>query len=68
MLEYCVGHPPGGQNGKWRFRFKTKEGEVVMDSGERYSSLDQAEEGFVALVKSIATNEYRVRLPSPMSD
>ena len=63
MLEYCMGRPPGGQKGKWRFRFKTKEGEVVMDSGERYASLDQAEAGFVTLVKSIASNEYQVSLP-----
>jgi uncharacterized protein YegP (UPF0339 family) len=64
VLEYCLGRPVGRRRPKWGFRFKTEDGEVLMESGERYASLDQAEQGFVAFVKSIATNQYKVAYPT----
>ena len=59
VLEYCVTNSPG--QARWSFRFKSKQGRVLMNSGERYASLDEAVSGFITLVKSIASNQYRIK-------
>ena len=63
ILEYCEAKSAGRRGGKWGFRFKTAEGDTLIESEQHFGSLEQAEQGFVALMKSIATNEYTVDYP-----
>ncbi len=59
VLEYRITEQ-GGVRGKWGFRFKSPEGAVLMESVELYDSLEQAERGFVRLIKTVATNQYTI--------
>lgn len=63
ILEYCEAKSAGRRGGKWGFRFKTSDGSTLVESEQKFGSLEQAEKGFVALMKSIATNEYTVDYP-----
>ncbi len=63
ILEYRVAKPNRGEKAKWGFRFKTPAGRTLIESGKEFSSLAEAEKGFVSLVKSIATNQYQVSYP-----
>ena len=61
VLEYHVNKETTDE-GQWGFRFKDSNGEILIDSSG-YPTLAQAEQGFLALVKSIATNRYSVSTP-----
>jgi uncharacterized protein YegP (UPF0339 family) len=65
ILEYCEAKSAGRRDGggKWGFRFKTADGDTLVESEQKFGSLEQAEKSFVALMKSIATNEYTVDYP-----
>lgn len=60
MLEYRAGKTAGCKRATWGFRFKTADGETLMESKRPFASRQQAEQGFVAMLKSIATNNYSV--------
>ena len=60
VLEYsAVGTAPG-KKARWAFRFKTPEGEVLMESALSFASKAEAERGFISLIKSVARNAYLV--------
>lgn len=58
ILEYRADNDNGRNKGKWGFRFKTADGQTLMESSQKFHSLAQAEQGFIALIKSIVTNQY----------
>jgi hypothetical protein len=60
ILEYCEKPAKNGRKREWGFRFKTGEGKVLMESQGGFSSLGHAEKGFLAMIKSIATNKYSI--------
>ena len=60
MLEYRSGKTAGRKRATWGFRFKSADGETLMESKRPFASRRQAEQGFVAMLKSIATNNYSV--------
>src|SRR6185369_5073518 len=60
VLEYSVAEGKRGKRGKWLFRFRTSEGEVLIQSSMKFPSKAEAERRFVSLIKSIASNEYQV--------
>ena len=65
ILEYREAKPVrGGRKSKWGFRFKTPDGQTLLESGTGFTSLAKAEQGFVSLIKSIATNAYKVAYPA----
>ena len=64
VLEYCVAEANGAPAAKWRFRFKDAEGQTLMESARSFDSPAQAEEGFIAMIKLIATNQYRIDGPT----
>jgi hypothetical protein len=61
ILEYR--EAKAGHKSKWGFLFKTPEGDTLIESGKHFSSLAEAEQGFVSLIKSIATNQYEITYP-----
>jgi hypothetical protein len=63
ILEYREAKANGHKRSKWGFLFKTQDGHTLMESGKDFSSLAEAEQGFVSLMKSIATNQYQVNYP-----
>ena len=65
ILEYSARPAKNGRKKEWGFRFKTKTGKVLMESQRRFSSLDRAEKGFLAMIKSIATNQYSITTELP---
>jgi uncharacterized protein YegP (UPF0339 family) len=67
MLEYCESKGPGGKRGKWSFRFKTPDGNTLMESRKKFDSLAKAEKGFFEAVKKIATNQYTINYPAKSS-
>jgi uncharacterized protein YegP (UPF0339 family) len=67
MLEYRSGKTVGRRRATWGFRFKTADGVTLMKSTLPYASRRQAEQGFVAMLKSIATNDYSIH-PSEIGD
>ena len=54
----------GGKKSTWGFCFKTSDGQTLLESGTGFTSLAKAEQGFVSLVKSIASNAYQVAYPA----
>jgi len=58
VLEYAV----TPDESSWRFQFKDRNGQILINSSG-YPSLDQAQQGFISLVKSIASNQYAVSFP-----
>ena len=63
VLEYCVAKK-GGKKAKWAFRFRTPEGETLIESAKVFDSRVKAEAGFFSLIKSVASNQYRVEYPA----
>ena len=63
MLEYCVTHSRGRR--KWGFRFKSRNGRVLINSVRKYPSRCEAEKGFISLIKSIASNQYKIDSSKP---
>ena len=64
VLEYSVAGTTPGKRVNWAFRFKTPDGHIMIESTNHFSSRAEAERSFVSLVKSIASNEYRVEYPN----
>lgn len=64
ILEYRMAPSGGRGRRRWGFRFKATDGRILMDSRGGFSSLSEAEQGFVSMVKSIASNKYLVDFPS----
>src|SRR5438034_6884044 len=60
VLEYCQTRSPGSSRTKWLFRFKTPQGEMLIQSTKSFTCKAQAEAGFVSLIKSVAANEYTI--------
>jgi uncharacterized protein YegP (UPF0339 family) len=60
VLEYRAVRTKQGKRARWSFRFRTPAGEVLMESAKVFGSKAQAERGFVALIKSVASNGYTV--------
>ena len=63
VLEYCVARKRG-QKARWAFRFRTPEGDTLMQSAKVFASKAQAEKGFIRLIKSVATNQYKIEYPN----
>ena len=62
VLEYCVAKK-NGKRARWAFKFRTPEGDTLIQSAKTFRSKTQAEKSFVSLIKSVATNQYRVAYP-----
>jgi hypothetical protein len=60
ILEYCASEVDGGSEA-WGFRLKTSDGQTLIESAKAFDSRSKAEEGFVSMIKLIATNQYTVR-------
>lgn len=60
ILEYCASMETGSKRPRWGFRFRTAEGEMLIESARKFRSQAQAEREFVSLIKSVATNQYTV--------
>ncbi len=67
VLEYSSVGGTTGKRGQWTFRFITPGGVILIESGANFSSKAEAERGFVSLIKSVASNEYRVTQLFPSS-
>ena len=63
VLEYCVARKQGGKP-RWLFKFRTPEGDTLIQSAKAFGSKIQAEKGFISLIKSVATNQYKVEYPA----
>jgi hypothetical protein len=63
VLEYCVAKTNGGTVAQWGFRFKAPDGQTLMESVAPFDSLAKAEEGFISVIKLIATNQYIIDCP-----
>ena len=61
VLEYSVAKT--GKRAKWVFKFRTPHGDTLIQSAKPFNSKTQAEAGFIALMKSVATNQYTVEYP-----
>jgi len=62
VLEYCVARKKG-KKAKWAFRFRTPEGQTLIQSAQVFASRCEAEAGFFSLIKSVASNQYRIEYP-----
>src|SRR5881396_2309490 len=60
VLEYCAAKSTGRKRAKWSFRFRTPEGDLLLQSAKTFNSKAQAEQGFISLIKSVASNQYNV--------
>ena len=60
VLEYSVAGTNRRKKTKWTFRFKTPENEILIESSINFGSKAEAERTFVSVIKSIATNSYKV--------
>lgn len=65
VLEYSVAGTTPGKKGKWAFKFKTPEGDLLMESAMGFGSQAEAERAFVSLIKKVAANEYQVHYAPP---
>ena len=63
VLEYCVAKR-NGQRAKWAFRFKNADGDTLIESPQAFDSKLKAEGGFLSVLKSVASNQYKVEFPS----
>src|SRR5262245_26117716 len=63
VLEYWLAEHGGSPTAKWQFRLKTPDGQTLMQSAKAFDSLALAEQAFVAMIKLIATNQYRIDAP-----
>ncbi len=63
VLEYCAEKTNAGLQ-SWGFRLKTSAGQTLIESAKTFDSQAEAEEGFVSMIKLIATNRYIVRSPA----
>ena len=63
VLEYRIAETDKATAPKWGFRFKDADGQVLMESARAFDSPAKAEEGFVAMIKLIATNQYTIASP-----
>jgi hypothetical protein len=64
VLEYLLAGTAPGKMAKWGFRFRTSEGDVLIESALNFRSQADAERAFVSVIKSIATNKYAVECPT----
>lgn len=53
------------KRGQWFWHFRAKNGRIVADSAESYSSKAKARQGFRSLAKSICAFPYSVFQPPP---
>ena len=60
VLEYSLAQASARKPGKWAFRFRTRDGNTLFESTMNFRSQAEAERKFISLIKSIATNEYKV--------
>jgi|SoiMethySBSTD1v2_1073268.scaffolds.fasta_scaffold385685_3 uncharacterized protein YegP (UPF0339 family) len=60
VLEYQLTHTHDRSKPQWRFAFKSPEGETLVESPTSFGSKRAAEECFIAMIKSIAANEYQI--------
>src|SRR5437588_12063998 len=60
VLEYSTVAAVLGKRAQWAFRFRTPEGEILMESAPTFRSKAAAERGFVSLIKAVARNAYLV--------
>jgi hypothetical protein len=62
VLEYCMARK-NGRKARWVFKFRSPQGDTLIESRKAFASKMQAEKGFVSLMKSVATNQYTVEYP-----
>ena len=60
VLEYRIAETKEASPPQWGFRFKGADGQILMESARAFDSPAKAEEGFVAMIKLIATNQYTI--------
>jgi uncharacterized protein YegP (UPF0339 family) len=64
VLEYCVAKKKSHRKPQWTFKFRTPEGETLVQSAKPFASRSEAERGFISLIKSVATNQYKIEYPA----
>ena len=64
VLEYKVASRSKSKARKWGFRFKTPDGKTLVESAALFDSYAKAQQGFLAMIKSIATNQYSIKAPA----
>ena len=62
VLEYSVVETAEGPE-SWRFRLKSPDGQSLIESARTFASQAKAEEGFIAMIRLIAANQYTIRCP-----
>src|SRR5438046_5785955 len=68
VLEYCAAKSTGRKRAKWSFRFRTPDGDLLLQSAKTFNSKAEAEQGFISLIKSVASNQYNIEfLEDPKS-
>ena len=72
VLEYKVANRSKNRSKskarKWGFRFKTPDGKTLVESAALFDSYAKAQQGFLGMIKSIATNQYSVKAPTGSDD
>jgi uncharacterized protein YegP (UPF0339 family) len=72
VLEYKVANRSKNRSKsearKWGFRFKTPDGKILVESAALFDSYAKAQQGFLGMIKSIATNQYSVKAPTGSDD
>ena len=63
VLEYHITETNEATAPKWGFRFKGMDGQTLMESPRAFDSPAKAEEGFIAMIKLIASNQYTIDSP-----
>lgn len=63
VLEYSA-EEAGGGSAAWGFKLKSSDGQTLIESARTFDSQAEAEQGFVSMLKLIASNQYIVRSPA----
>jgi len=62
VLEYKVAKQARTKARKWGFTFKTH-GKTLVESAAVFDSYAKAQQGFLSMIKLIATNQYSITVP-----
>jgi len=64
VFEYKIANRGKTKGRKWQFRFKSQDGKTLVESAAVFDSYAKAQQGFLAMIKSIATNQYSIKAPA----
>lgn len=68
VLEYKLAKQTRTKSRKWAFRFKTPDGKTLVESAALFDSYAKAQQGFLSMIKFIATNQYSIKAPAGSDD